>query len=106
MNISHGNTAKSQVLSPAGFALNATDEVFATAMQFGRTVLDTTFSGIVSLRQLVAEVVKALGSVTGLVTIMVRNRTQGTVTRRVIRLGAPPPRRQAVADGTQLTLGI
>lgn len=54
MNISHGNTATSQVLSPAGFALNATDEVFATAMQFGRTVLDTTFSGIVSLRQLVA----------------------------------------------------
>ncbi len=83
MNISHGNTAKSQVLSPAGFALNATDEVFATAMQFGRTVLDTTFSGIVSLRQLVAEVVKALGSVTGLVTIMVRKIGRASCRERV-----------------------
>ena len=104
MNISHGNPEASQALSLRGFAVNATDEVFATALQFGRTVLDTAFSGVASIHQLIAEVVKALGAVTGLVTIMLRNRTQGTVTRRVVRLGAVHRRPVAVAPGTQLTL--
>ena len=72
----------------AEFAMSASDEVFATVRQLGRTVLDTALSGITSLRQLIAEVLKALGAVSGLVTIMVRNRTQGTTTRRVIRIAS------------------
>ena len=105
MNISKVNTVATPVIAESGFAMSATDEVFATALQFGRTVLDVTFSGIASLQQLVAEVVKALGAITGLVTILVRNRTQGTVTRKVVRLGVP--HRQPASErvqGVQLSL--
>lgn len=107
MNISKGNLFTASASLQGGFAISATDEVFATALQFGRTVLDATFSGIGSLQQLIAEVVKVLGTVTGLVTIMVRNRTQGTVTRKVVRLGA---RHRSAAetpvDGMQLSLPL
>lgn len=107
MNISKGNLFTASASLQGGFAISATDEVFATALQFGRTVLDATFSGIGSLQQLIAEVVKVLGAVTGLVTIMVRNRTQGTVTRKVVRLGARPRSvAETPAGGMQLSLPL
>lgn len=105
MNISKANTVATPVIAQSGFAMSATDEVFATALQFGRTVLDVTYSGIASLQQLIAEVVKALGTISGLVTILVRNRTQGTVTRKVVRLGARHRRpSQPATSGVQLSL--
>lgn len=87
------------------FAMLPGDEIFATAVQFGQTVFNAAFSGVASLGQLILKIQQALGAVSGLVTIMLRNRTQGTSTRRVIRMGATPVR-SAVPQGTQLQLAF
>ncbi len=87
-----------------GFVMMPGDEIFATAVQFGRTVYDAAFSGVGNLRQIISQIIDALGTVSGLVTIMLRNRTQGTTARRVVRVGGS--RRPPVPQGTQLTLAF
>lgn len=86
------------------FAVNCGDEVFTTAVQMGRTVYNTVFTGIRSVNELLMALTHELGSLTGLVTINLRNRTQGTVTKRVLRLGGV--RRVRYPEATQLCLAI
>ena len=68
------------------------DEVFVSVVQYGRIVLEISFSGVGSVAELLC-----LGSIGGLVTVNLRNRTCGMTAKRVMRLGRPAPSMPAMA---------
>ncbi|MDE7119184.1 MAG: hypothetical protein K2O10_01090 [Muribaculaceae bacterium] len=86
------------------FAVNCGDEIFATAVQLGRTVYNAVFTGVKSVNELLVSLTGELANFTGLVTVNLRNRTQGTVTKRVLRLGGS--RRVRYPEATQLSLSF
>ncbi len=65
------------------------DIVFVSVVQYGRTLLDRAFTGFSGITELLLAVKECLGSVAGLVTVNLRNRTCGCTARRVIRLNRP-----------------
>ena len=66
-----------------------TDRVFVTVVQFGRTVMEHSFTGFSSLQALISVVKNSLGHVSGLVSVNVRNSTRGWASRRTLRLNGP-----------------
>ncbi len=73
------------------------DEVFVSVVQYGRIVLEKSFSGFGSVAELLSTVRMCLGSIGGLVTVNLRNRTCGMTAKRVMRLGRPAPSMPAMA---------
>lgn len=67
------------------FVVRPADVVFVSAMQCNRVLLEKTFSGFSSLRDLLTVVGRCLGNATGLVTLHLRNRDRGCSTRRAVR---------------------
>ncbi|MBD5225476.1 MAG: hypothetical protein HDS68_05855 [Bacteroidales bacterium] len=73
------------VFSENNFELSPADVVFVSARQCSRVILERTFIGFGSLRELIAVVGSYIGSATGLVTLHFRNRDRGCSTRRAVR---------------------
>lgn len=73
------------------------DVVFVSVLQYGRTVLEKSFSGFGSVSELLRTVMLCLGNIRGLVTVNLRNRTCGQTAKRVLRLGRPSPTMPAMA---------
>lgn len=73
------------------------DVVFVSVLQYGRMVLEKSFSGFGSVAELLRMVMSCLGNMGGLVTVNLRNRTCGQTAKRVLRLGRPSPTMPAMA---------
>lgn len=68
--------------------IHASDTLFASATIMGRQVFNFAGSGIESLSDLINKVRSAPGMITGLVTLIVRNSSQGWSQSRDFYLAA------------------
>ena len=73
------------------FVVQPADVVFVSALQCDRVLLDCSFSGVGSLKELIAAVGRAIGNATGLVTLHFRNRDRGCSLRRALRYRPSAP---------------
>lgn len=62
--------------------ISCTDIIYATVRRRGMTVASLCLSGIHSLKELICRVREALGGAGGLVTLLLRNGSQGWTDRR------------------------
>lgn len=67
-------------------AVNPTDIIFVTVARLGRPVMQLTVSGSDSFTALMEEIRMSVENLDGLLTIDIRNSSQGTKARRVMRL--------------------
>lgn len=79
--------------------ISINDIIFATASIRGK-VTNFRFSGLMSMADVIRAIKNEIGSVTGLLTISLRNMTQGWSRQKSVYL-SPMPVRSA---GVQLTL--
>lgn len=75
------------------------DIIFATATIRGK-VKNFRFSGLMSIADVIKAIKQEIGAVSGLLTISLRNMTQGWSREKSIYLSAIPVK----VDGVQLTL--
>ena len=78
-------------ISDNEFVVQPADVIFVSAMQCDRQLLECSFSGVSSVRELLAVAGRALGNVTGLVTLHFRNRDRGCSLRRAVRFHPSAP---------------
>lgn len=71
------------------FRVAPQDVVFVTVTVMGRTVLSTCVTGRNSAQELIGELKGMLPGVEGILTVNMRNRSNGTVARRSVRLNKP-----------------
>lgn len=71
------------------FSVTNTDKIFVNVMSLGRQVLTVTISCNSSIDELMAEIKVRLSELDGLLTINLRNSSQGTFAKRVLRLRRP-----------------
>lgn len=83
--------------------LTVNDTIFATVSTGSNTILNHTLSGAASINDAIRIICRELAGYIGLVTVYLRNSTQGWLEKRVVRLTArhTPP---AVATPVQLSL--
>lgn len=68
------------------FSVANSDIIFVNVMAVGRQVMTVTLSGNNSVDDLMNEIKERLNGFDGLLTINLRNSSQGTVSKRVVRL--------------------
>lgn len=74
------------------------DTIFATVNLCGRVIFNSSINGMNSIEEIMRFISNSVrGAARGLVTVMLRNGSQGWSMRRTIRLNA-------AAEGTQLLL--
>ena len=73
--------------------ISATDRMFVTVSRCGRTVCERMISGIGSMEELLSSVRSMLGDIPGLLSLRIRNASQGWSTRRTIRVARQRPMR-------------
>ncbi len=66
--------------------ITSSDIIFATIKQHGRILHTLQFSGVLSFSELMKQILNALSSVKGLVTLNLRNGSQGWSQQRAIML--------------------
>lgn len=66
--------------------INPSDIIFATIKQHGRILHTLQFSGVLSFSELMKQILNALSSVKGLITLNLRNGSQGWSQQRAIML--------------------
>lgn len=71
------------------FSVTNSDIVFVNVMAVGRQVMTVTLSGNASVEQLMEDVKSRLAGMDGLLTVNLRNSSQGTAAKRVVRLRKP-----------------
>ena len=71
------------------FSVTNSDVIFVNVMAVGRQVMAVTLSGSTSVEELMAEVMGRLSGMEGLLTVNLRNGSQGTAAKRVLRLRRP-----------------
>lgn len=71
------------------FSVTNSDIVFVNVMAVGRQVMTVTLSGNASVEQLMEDVKSRLAGIDGLLTVNLRNSSQGTAAKRVVRLRKP-----------------
>lgn len=76
--------------------INSSDVIFATVTQRGATLYNARLSGLSSMADVMKYLHKALSGAVGMLTLTLRNGTQGWSRRSSFKLG--------VAEGVQLTL--
>lgn len=76
--------------------INSNDVIFATVTQRGNTLYDGRMSGVSSMPEVMSCLRKALSGVVGVLTLTLRNGTQGWSRRTSFKF--------AVAEGVQLSL--
>ena len=79
--------SKREEPSAEGFSVCPADSVAVSAVKGGRLVAAVEFSGVADVNELLSAATAALRHLGGLVTLRLRNRTQGTTARRVVMLG-------------------
>lgn len=62
--------------------IDKTDTIFATVTARGTTFVSLRLSGITSMNEVVSSLREAIGTTAGLMTMTVRNGSQGWVDRR------------------------
>ena len=67
-------------------SVNCQDIVFVTVASLGKTVMQMTVSGSASFTALMEHIRGKVENHDGLLTIDIRNRSQGTAARRVMRM--------------------
>lgn len=67
-------------------SVNQQDIVFVTVARMGKTVMQLTVSGSASFTLLMEDIRSRVENLDGLLTIDIRNRSQGTAARRVMRM--------------------
>lgn len=65
--------------------VGVSDQIFVNAVQYGRVVLECSFTGCESVEQVLRRVKDALENAHGLVTVNLRNRSQGWTLRKALR---------------------
>ncbi len=68
--------------------ISSSDNLFATASMMGEQIFNFAGSGVASLGELIAKVRNAPGARPGMVTLTVRNSSQGWSQSRSFYLGA------------------
>ncbi len=71
------------------FSVKNSDVVFVNVMAIGRQVMTVTLSGNSSVEELMENVKVRLSGLDGLLTVNLRNSSQGTAAKRVLRLRRP-----------------
>ncbi len=86
--------------------LNVNDKIFATVSYAGRTLLNTSFTGVTSMTEILSLIRNALSGFIGYVNLRLRNSSQGWSQQRGLRLGpsAAPNRCHTLPEATQLCL--
>ncbi len=72
--------------------ISINDIIFATAKIQGRVAASLRLSGIASMADVIKEIKREIGSANGLLTISLRNMTQGWSGRKSVYLSAVPIR--------------
>lgn len=79
------------------------DKIFATVITRGVTIYRTTFEGNLSFEEIIRAISRSIsGLAAGMVTIILRNSTQGWALRKAMRLKPYIP--SSVPEPVQLTL--
>lgn len=65
------------------------DVIFVRVVQYGRTLIDRTFTGFSCMPELMRAVKDCLGGTVGLVSVYFRNSSCGCASKRVIRMNRP-----------------
>lgn len=76
-------------METSAFSVSRSDIIFVNVTAVGRQVMTATMSGSASVDELIDNLRGQLAGHEGLLTINLRNRTQGTITKRVLRLQRP-----------------
>lgn len=76
--------------------INSSDVIFATVTQRGNTLYDGQMSGMSSMAEVMSSLRGALAGAMGMLTLTLRNGTQGWSSRSSIKF--------AMAEGVQLSL--
>lgn len=76
--------------------INSSDVIFATVTQRGATLYDARLSGLSSMAEVMKFLHKVLAGAVGMLTLTLRNGTQGWSRRTSFKL--------AMAEGVQLSL--
>lgn len=66
--------------------ISSTDTIFATVKQRGSMIANLRLSGVESMAHVMREVRSHLGTVSGLLTIDLRNQSQGWMSRQSVML--------------------
>lgn len=69
------------------FSVNRADVVLVSAVKGGRLAATVELTGMADVNELLGAATAAFRHLGGLVTLRMRNRTQGTTGRRVVMLG-------------------
>ena len=72
--------------------ISINDIIFPTAKIQGRVTASLRLSGIMSMADIIREIKKEIGSASGLLTISLRNMTQGWSRQKSVYLSAIPIR--------------
>lgn len=84
-------------------SVNLTDLIFATVIKRGDTILNTSIKGVASFEDVIRHISKALrGVAAGMVTVILRNSTQGWALCRALKITPRPV--SPVPEPVQLTL--
>ena len=70
--------------------INTTDVIYATLMQRGRQIATFKFSGLASFSDIISHVRRATSGRIGLVTLHMRNRSQGWSQNRSFIMSPTP----------------
>lgn len=85
--------------------LTANDKIFATVSYAGRTLLNTSFTGVSSMTEVLNLIRKALDGFIGYVNLRLRNGSQGWSQQRGLRIGpSQKPSIKVLPEATQLSL--
>ncbi len=87
--------------------LNASDKIFATVSYAGRTVLNTSFTGVRSFSDIMDVIKRELGDFIGFVKLKLRNSSQGWSVEhslRIVSKAPETPKRVTVQPPVQLSL--
>lgn len=84
--MAEGETRYSEANSGA-FTVGPTDSILVSAVKGGRLAATIELTGMEGMGELLGAATAALKHLGGLVTLRLRNRTQGTTARRVVMLG-------------------
>ncbi len=73
----------------SSFSVNTNDIIFVNVTSLGRQVMSVTLSGNNSVESLMGKLRSELADLDGLLTVNLRNSSQGTTAKRVMRMRKP-----------------
>lgn len=77
--------------------LEIDDVIFVNAVQYGRTILDASLTGLSDFSDLMVALRTLLADTAGLVTVNLRNRNRGWAMKQAMRVNRPASMLSALA---------